>query len=390
MAREPELIVERRRVLGAQLATFREAAELTQGRLAKAAHCDRTTLNHIEKGRSRGDERFWEDADKAVHADGALLAAFYEIETAKQEYEQKRQDAHLAEVRAKVDALRSGRPTGEITADSTVSESDAAEPAFFLDSDEADRLAYISDNPRQLDRPALKSLTVVLHELRRIEDTIGAGPLLVPARAKLALFERLIIAARGPLCRRVVLLGSQYAQFAAWLHSSANEPKRAHAYYDRASEWGLEVDDANMVATALSMKGHLAYRLKQLNPMLGLSEAAGRYKNASPGVRSLAVQQTARAHALLDNGDDCDRCLDTATVLADRAAARPGGEPPWVYFFSPDYLVMQRGRAYYYLGRYQQAEELLSAGLTALPPEIRRAEWALTYKWDLEVVRGKV
>lgn len=107
-------------------------------------------------------------------------------------------------------------------------------------------------------------------------------------------------------------------------------------------------------------------------------------------MRSLAVQQEARAHTLLGNGDSCDRKLDIATMLADRAAARPDREPPWVYFFSPDYLVIQHGRAYRYLGRYQQAEELLSAGLGALPPEIRNAEWALTYEQDLEAAREKL
>lgn len=145
-----------------------------------------------------------------------------------------------------------------------------------------------------------------------------------------------------------------------------------------------------MVATALSMKGYMAYRLNQLGPMLGLSEAARRHKRASPGVCSLAAQQEARAHALLSNGDSCDRKLDTATVLAERAAARPDREPPWVYFFSPNYLVMQRGRAYRHLGRYQQAEKLLPAELSALPPEIRNAEWVLTYEQDLEAVREKL
>jgi tetratricopeptide (TPR) repeat protein len=107
------------------------------------------------------------------------------------------------------------------------------------------------------------------------------------------------------------------------------------------------------------------------------------------GCTFIGFQQTARAHALLGNGDACDRSLDVAAVLVDRAAARPDREPPWIYFFSPDYLVMQRGRAYRYLGRYQQAEALLSAGLAALLPNIRNAEWALTYERDLEAVRER-
>ena len=267
---------------------------------------------------------------------------------------------------------------------------DTATLSPCLDPDERDRLVHVRNNPRQLDGAALKSLAIVLHESRRLEDEIGAAPLLGSAHAQIALFEDLIVEARGPLRRQVVGLGSQYAQFTGWLHDSAGQPDKAHAYYDRATEWGLEADDPDMVATVLSMKGTIAWRLNQLGPMLGLSQAAGQQKRASPGVRSLAVQQEARAHALLGDGDSCDRRFDNATVLAGRAAARPDREPPWVYFFSPDYLMMQRGLAYRYLGRYRHAEELLSAGLDALPPEIRNAEWARKYHEDLEVVRRKL
>lgn len=106
MAREPEAIAELRRSLGAQLATFRLAAELTQGRLAKTAICDRTTLAHIEKGRARADERFWRTVDDACDAGGALLTAYMELEAAKAELEQRERDQRLATVRAKAAELR--------------------------------------------------------------------------------------------------------------------------------------------------------------------------------------------------------------------------------------------------------------------------------------------
>lgn len=72
MAREPDELVEMRRVLGAQLAAYRQAAELSQGQLAIAVVIDRTTVAHIEKGRSRADERFWTIADAKCPAEGAL------------------------------------------------------------------------------------------------------------------------------------------------------------------------------------------------------------------------------------------------------------------------------------------------------------------------------
>lgn len=106
MAREPEAITELRRSLGTQLATFRQAAELTQGQLAKEAICDRTTIVHIEKGRARADERFWRAVDDACDASGALVAAYLELETAKAEHEQREREQRLVSVRAKAAELR--------------------------------------------------------------------------------------------------------------------------------------------------------------------------------------------------------------------------------------------------------------------------------------------
>jgi transcriptional regulator with XRE-family HTH domain len=112
MAREPEPIAELRRSLGARLATFRLAAELTQGQLAKIAICDRTAIVHIEKGRSRGGERFWQTVDDACHAGGVLLAAYLELEAVKAEREQQERDRRLETVRAKAAELRGvGGPT---------------------------------------------------------------------------------------------------------------------------------------------------------------------------------------------------------------------------------------------------------------------------------------
>jgi transcriptional regulator with XRE-family HTH domain len=106
MAREPEAIAELRRSLGARLATFRLAAELTQGQLAKIVICDRTTIAHIEKGRARGDSRFWKAADDACSAGGALLAAYVDLEAAKTDLEQQERNRRLETVRARAAELQ--------------------------------------------------------------------------------------------------------------------------------------------------------------------------------------------------------------------------------------------------------------------------------------------
>jgi transcriptional regulator with XRE-family HTH domain len=106
MAREPESIADRRRALGERLTTFRLAADLTQGQLGKAAICDRSTVAHIESGRSRADERFWRIADDACHAGGALLAGFHELQPVKAEHERQQRETELADIRAKAATLR--------------------------------------------------------------------------------------------------------------------------------------------------------------------------------------------------------------------------------------------------------------------------------------------
>jgi DNA-binding XRE family transcriptional regulator len=106
MAREPENLAEMRRGLGAQLTVFRVAAELSQSQLARAACCDRTNVTHIEKGRYRGDERFWTIADELCGAEGALLAAFRVVSAVKEAHEVQVREAQLAESRAKAQALQ--------------------------------------------------------------------------------------------------------------------------------------------------------------------------------------------------------------------------------------------------------------------------------------------
>jgi hypothetical protein len=61
--------------------------------------------------------------------------------------------------------------------------------------------------------------------------------------------------------------------------------------------------------------------------------------------------------------------------LTDRAAGHAEDEPPWIYFYSADYLLLQRGLAYLFLGRYPRAIELLCEGLEQMPPQGRQAEW---------------
>jgi tetratricopeptide (TPR) repeat protein len=258
--------------------------------------------------------------------------------------------------------------------------------------DDEERLIQAARFPRRSDPGVVDALSRVLSGQRRAEDSIGSALLIEPVKAQLAVVSDLVTEARGDLRADVLDVGSQWAQFSGWLHESTGQLGEANRLYDLALEWALEADKPNMIATALSMQGHAAWLGAKAGPMIGLSRAAQRDNRASPGVRALAVQQEARGIALTGEANipDIDRKFDRAEELAAQAAEAPEDEPPWIYFFSPGYLILQRGLAYRLAGDYAKANELLTAGLSAIPSDMRKADWvASRYLLQLAVNHAK-
>jgi tetratricopeptide (TPR) repeat protein len=246
-------------------------------------------------------------------------------------------------------------------------------------SEDEERLVLAARHPKRLDQGVVASLAGVLAAQRRLEDQVGSAAMLKPVTAQLAVVSDLAGEARAPLRGDVLSVAGQYAQFAGWLNANTGRLADAGKWYDRALEWAAESGDANMAATALNMKGHVAWLAGKVGPIIGLSQAAQNGRAISAGVRALAVQQEARGHALAGDGDQAGRKLDAAASLTEHAAAHGEDEPPWIYFFSPGYLALQRGLAYVFLGRYARAIDLLSAGLADMPAEVRHSEWVGGY-----------
>lgn len=243
---------------------------------------------------------------------------------------------------------------------------------------DAGRLAHVAAAPRTVDAASVDALAGVLANLRRLEDAIGARPLLAATAGPLRLAVSLADEARGPLRPRVVDLAGQWAQFAGWLRASAGQLGKARDWYARTLEHATEAGHHDLIATALSMRGNLAWMARKPGPVVGLSAAAAERAD-SPSVKAMAVQQEARGYAVLGDGEQVQRLLDQAEVLVDQAAAAPEAEPPWIYFYSPGYLAMQRGLAYRLLDRPHDAITALTDGLAATGPDVRGSEFVAVY-----------
>jgi hypothetical protein len=279
------------------------------------------------------------------------------------------------------DVSDSGHPADAVKPEAALWRPADVEIDDTFTSDDEERLILAGRSPRRSDPAVVDALSTVLAGQRRAEDLIGSTSLIEPVETQLVVVTDLVSEARGDLRTSVLDIGSQWAQFGGWLRASLGQLGEANRLYNLALEWASEADKPNMIATALNMQGHAAWMAAKAGPVIGLSRAAQRDNRITPGVRALAIQQEARGIALSSEAEiaDIDRKFDRAEELVAQAAERPENEPPWIYFFSPDYLILQRGLAYRLLGAYDRANELLRAGLSKIPADWRQSEWMASH-----------
>jgi transcriptional regulator with XRE-family HTH domain len=247
--------------------------------------------------------------------------------------------------------------------------------------DDEERLILAARCPERLDREIIRSLSEALAAEYCQAYQVGSAPMLKPVTAQLSVVGKLTREARASLRGEVLGIAGQYALFAGWLNINTGRAADAGACFDRALGWAAESGDADITATALNLKAHVAWLGGNIGPMMGLSQAAQRSTSASAGVRALAVQIEARGNALTGDGDDANRKLDEAASLMEHAGGHPrnANDPPWIITFCPAFLELQRGLASLYVGRNAHAVESLSAGLAEMPSEVGQSEWIAWY-----------
>jgi len=180
----------------------------------------------------------------------------------------------------------------------------------------------------------------------------------------------------------MVGVAAQWAQFAGWLYSSSGRYNEAGQWLTRARDWATEVGDRDLIATALSFKGHVAYRRGEVGPTIGLSAAAQRDLQVYVEQRAFSALQEARGHAMGSDADAASRKMDEAADLITEAAETTAPIPPWSYYYrSPGFFDLVRGMVYRYLGRQnrddnRRAIEAFQAGQAALPKDMSGSDWA--------------
>lgn len=361
MAREAEVIAERRRALGERLATFRQAADLTQAQLAEAVRYDRSTVAHIEKGRSRADERFWSAADDACRAAGALVTAFHEFEAAKAGDEQRVRAAELAEARAKVAHFQAARFGDD--------EQDALELA---------RRVAASD----VGDETLTRLEAVVDELAIAYPKTPPVLLLERLRKHLRYVRRLLDAHKTLAeHRRLLVIGGWLSLLAATVHIDLEQQAAATARLKTAASLARHAGHEEIHAWCYETEAWRVLTEGDYRRALELSRAAQAIAPAGSSVAIQATGQAGRALARLKQPKETYGAIGVVDRLVG-PMARPA-QPEHHYRYDPDKSVAYTATTLAWLG--DPAAETFAREIIA---RLRPADDV--ERWPRRVVAAKI
>ncbi|MFI1942071.1 helix-turn-helix domain-containing protein [Streptomyces purpureus] len=253
-----------------------------------------------------------------------------------------------------------------------------AELHTVLTEDDRDRIGHSLTYPSRLDAATVTSLAEVLAAQRRLDDTLGAVPMIGPTQAQAATARDLLRGARGPHRDALAEVVAEFVQFEGWLHAEARRDGRALVLLDEALQLADEADVAELRAQARNFRGYVARQRRDLQGVVRWFGAAYRTPGAHPAQRMGDAAQTAQGLALMGEHDQARRILDEATSLGD--AARANTPPGTAYWLSPAFQHLNLGLARLALGDARAASDHLAVGLGNLPADQQRAEWAREYR----------
>lgn len=341
MAREPEELVEMRRVLGAQLAVFRQAAGLAQGQLAKVTFRDRSTVAHIETGRSRGDERFWTAADERCGAGGVLLAGFHAWEAARQDHEVRTREAQLAQARARAESLRATAApqpprdaevcgtAGEGAADGgdqiteqlvrlfcglvgtmnrrkvlrllrwAVATTAVSPMVAGLDTEEQERLARAVVSPSRVDERVIDHIDGMHRHCKRQEDALGSRAVLPMVLGQHNLVSDLLSECPSDLRSRLLSVYSDVSSSLGFYFLELNDFDSAWRYYDQGRALAHDAGNTELGVHALCGMSYAASWHGKAHTGIDLAAAAQSLagKTDDALLRVAVADKAARAYA---------------------------------------------------------------------------------------------
>ena len=409
MSREPAVVMAQRRRLGTSLATFRQAAQLSQSELGKQTHYDRTSINKIEHGQQLPDRPFWQTADRLLRADGAILKRYDEVIASKREHAQQQRQSSQAHHQADAERLR----RDQIVTSALPSSAMAKEPADDPERDpvlaapwshrgtveasvvlsggkgRVERRRFVSLTGAVLTAPAHQwlvrepgplisawgggrvstrladRLPVMIAELRRIDDLAGGGAVFWLAQHGFEWVSGLLDRASydEPTGRKLHVALAELGQLAGWAAYDAGQPGLAQRYHVAALHAAHSAADRPLGAHILGCMADQAAREERPAEAVTLIETAllGARGRETPRLLAELYIRQAYALAVLQDVSACTAAVSKARMQVE--GLMPDTDPLWLYWVSPAEIIAGAGDCLLQLGQADRATALLDEGV---------------------------
>lgn len=320
-----------RRALGAVLARLRTAAGLTQEAVGRRCAVHRTYITHTEAGRELPGRKFWEAADEAVLAEGALLAA-YDAYTARQH-----QGRTLG-----FGTFGIGTVVPGVDLNSMLD----TDLKAWLDMNRREMLEFLAIAGTlpaaallsglehgtggqfargltvKLDAVAIDQIETVLDAVGRQYEAFGPKAVLAVRQGQADLVDALLPDCPSDLRPRLLSVRASLARSLGWMSYDAGDLRLAGHHYELARNAAHEAADTELTALVLCNMSIAATRGGK--PGVGVDHAmAARYwaaRSDDPYLAAYARDMAAEAHAELGQARECRTALDQAREIIEAAA----------------------------------------------------------------------
>ncbi|RCG29466.1 XRE family transcriptional regulator [Sphaerisporangium album] len=225
--------------------------------LARVAHCSKSYIADLENGRRLPTMAVATALDKALRANGQLVA--------------------LADRRQRA----------------------VVWPAASMETLPPVE-GVMTDPRRYVGGAVVKELRLQLDASKAEDGTLGPSAALPRVQAVIAAMQHSVREVHPQIRRQLLALGAEAAEFIGWLYRDLRDLPTATYWYDRAVEWAQEADDGPMQGYVLLRKSQLAYDRQDALKVLTLAEAAQHSSTRLPtGVRAEVLQQQALGLAMM-------------------------------------------------------------------------------------------
>jgi transcriptional regulator with XRE-family HTH domain len=305
--------------LGAKLRALREARGLTLQVLGDLISYTPQYVSEVERAKTPPTQAFFTACDRALDAQGDLLAL---LPAAMDERDHEREDRTAARRAAR--DLESLRCEAHSDAGDDVKPTNrrgligaAGATALGLSTVAAPAAA------REIDPELPEHYATLLRLIGRHDEAHGPRDVLDTVRRELRIIAEHRAAARGELRTALMRVEARWSDLAAWLAGDSSDERGRRAWTDRALRLATESDYADMIAFA---RARLSAQASDAGRAVAHAEDGLRVPSVSAQTRAWCSRRAALGHALAGNESACRRHLATAYDLLDDDDSPP---PPW-------------------------------------------------------------